>query len=191
MKKQLGPLDLLFPAPVMLVVSGIGDNANIMTVVWGSIVSGKPPTIGIAVHKNRYSLQLIRENKEFTVNIPSKDIVSQADYCGLVSGNKTNKFMDTGLTAIDGSIVKTPLIKECPYNMECKVTQEVEVGDWILVLGEIVETYLDENKLVQPKRISPDYAQIQPLSYFGNAREYRSIGEKCGEAFSIGKSIKR
>jgi flavin reductase (DIM6/NTAB) family NADH-FMN oxidoreductase RutF len=174
----------------MLVVSGTGDNANIMTVVWGSIVSGNPPTIGIAVNKHRYSLELIRENREFTVNIPSKDLVAEADYCGLASGSKTNKFLDTGLTAIDGSIVKTPLIKECPYNIECKVIQEVEVGDWILVLGEIVEAHIDEDKLVKSDRIIPDYAKIQPPSYFGNAREYRGIGEICGDAFSIGKSLR-
>lgn len=189
MKEQLGPIDLLFPAPVMLVASGTGDSANIMTAVWGSIVSGKPPTLGISIHKQRYSLKLIRETGEFTVNIPTQDLVAAADYCGLVSGSKTSKFIDTGLTPIAGSFVKTPLIKECPYNMECTVTQEVEVGDWILVLGEIVETHLDSDKLLDAAKIVPDFAKIQPLSYFGNAREYRGIGEKCGDAFKIGKTL--
>lgn len=191
MKQPLGPLDLLFPASVMLVVSGAGDSANIMTAVWGSIVSGNPPTIGISIHKQRHSLKLIREIGEFTVNIPSKDLVSEADYCGLVSGSKIDKFKDTGLTPIDGSIVKSPLIEECPYNIECKAAQEVEVGDWVLVLGEIVAAHVDEDKLVRSDRIILDYAKIQPLSYLGNAREYRGIGEKCGDAFSIGKSLKK
>lgn len=191
MKKQLGVSDIFFPLPAMLVVSGCGDNANIITVVWGGIVSATPPTFGITLYKQRHSLQLIRETQEFTVNIPSVDMVNETDYCGLVSGKKTNKFIDTGLTAITGSIIATPIIKECHYNLECKVIQEIELGDWILVLGEIVETHIDENKLVKfgdTSRI--DISKVKPLTYCGGAREYWGLGEKAGEAFSIGKSIK-
>ena len=148
MKKQLGASDAFFPIPATLVVSGSGNEANIITIVWIGIVSSTPPTIGISLYKERHSLELIMKTGEFTVNIASADLVKETDYCGMVSGKKTNKFNDTGFTPIQGTVVKSPIIKECPYNMECKVVGKMEMGDWILVLGEIVETHIDDDKII-------------------------------------------
>lgn len=188
MKKQLGASDTYFPVPATLVVSGSGKETNIATIVWSGIVSSTPPTIGVSFYKGRYSLELITKTGEFTVNIPSGELVKETDYCGLVSGKKTNKFSDTGFTPIPGSIVKSPIIKECPYNMECKVVQQIELGDWILVLGEIVETHIDEDKISKNNEKNKiDVSKVNPLTYCAGIREYWQLGDKVGEGFSAGK----
>src|SRR5689334_5404811 len=107
MKKQLGASDTFFPVPTILVVSGEGKEANIATIVWSGIVSSTPPTIGISLYKDRHSLALIKAAGEFTVNIASAEFVKETDYCGIVSGRRTNKFKDTGFTPIQGSVVKS------------------------------------------------------------------------------------
>ena len=56
MKKQLGPSDAIFPVPAALIVSGINEEANIITLAWIGIASSTPPTIGISIRKTRYSL---------------------------------------------------------------------------------------------------------------------------------------
>ena len=71
MKKQLGPSDAIFPVPAALIVSGMNEDVNIITLAWIGIVSSTPPTIGISLRKSRYSLGLIRKTKEFSVNIPT------------------------------------------------------------------------------------------------------------------------
>ncbi|MCP4117503.1 MAG: hypothetical protein GY737_19335 [Desulfobacteraceae bacterium] len=60
MKKQLGPSDAIFPVPAALIVSGTNEDANIITLAWVGIASSTPPTIGISVRNQRYSLELIR-----------------------------------------------------------------------------------------------------------------------------------
>lgn len=186
MKKKLGAKDILFPIPIALVVSGVDHNINIISIAWIGIVGSNPPAIGISLRDNRYSLELIRQTNEFTINIPSTNDMVKTDYCGLVSGKNTNKFSYTNYTALKSNKVKPPIIKECPYNIECKVIKEVEVGKWILVIGEILETHIDEDKM-ENNQIS--IKKVDPLVYVPTIREYWSIGNLLGKSFNIGKEM--
>ena len=189
MKKELGPSDVIFPVPAALLVSGTGETANLMTVSWIGIVSSAPPTIGVSLYKNRYSLELIRKNHEFTVNLPSAKHFREVDYCGLTTGRKRNKFKDIGFTPLPSSVINTPIIQECPYNIECKVTREIELGDYILILGEILETHVDEEHFDSSNRANINITSLQPLVYCPIIREYWSLGEKLGKGLDAGKAI--
>jgi flavin reductase (DIM6/NTAB) family NADH-FMN oxidoreductase RutF len=193
MKKQIGPSIHLFPSPVTLIVSGTKEYPNIITIAWISTVSNNPPTIAFSLLNKRYSLALIRRNPNFTVNIPSAQKYAQTDYCGIVSGNKTNKFQDTGFTPINSKKVNVPIIKECPLNLECVVVKEVELGERIIIFGEILETHIDSDKIDENNKI--DIQKIDPLVFCTSVREYWSIGRKVGLGFNAGvefsKNIKK
>ena len=188
MKKTFGATNMLFPLPAALVVSGTGEKANIMTVAWLSMLSPQPPRIGLAIAPSRYTHELIRESGGFTVNLPSVWDVKKVDYCGIVSGRKVNKFQECGFTAIAGSKGDIPIIAECPFNLECRVVEEVDLGGHSFFIGEILETHADADKLkdVAGKEL-PDMAAMDILAYSSQLREYWSMGEKIGDAFSIGK----
>jgi flavin reductase (DIM6/NTAB) family NADH-FMN oxidoreductase RutF len=190
MKKQLGPSDAIFPVPAALVVVGAKEDANIITISWIGIASSTPPTIGISFRKIRYSLELIKNNREFTVNIPTSSSFKEVDYCGITTGRKRRKFDDTGFTPIESLKVKPPIIKECPYNIECKVTHEIIIGDCVLILGEILETHIDEDKADESNRAGIDISKIDPLVYCTQAREYWDIGNLLGYGFHAGTEIK-
>ena len=189
MKKQLGPSDAIFPVPAALIVSGINEEANIITIAWIGIASSTPPTISISVKKSRYSLGLIRKTNEFSVNIPPASLFKAVDYCGMATGRKRNKFKDTGLTPLESSKIKPPIIKECPYNIECKVSHDVMIGDWALILGEIVETHMDKDKADASKRMEIDISKINPLVYCARVREYWTMGNMLGFGLQAGKEI--
>jgi len=190
MKKQLGPSDAIFPVPAALIVSGTDETANIITLAWVGIASSTPPTIGISVRQSRYSLELIRNTGEFSVNFPDASIFKEVDYCGITTGRKRNKFKDTGFTPMASKRIKSPIIKECPYNIECRVSQEIIIGDYVHILGEILESHVDGDKADKSKRAGFDLLKINPLVYFAEAREYWTVGEKLGYGFSAGKTIK-
>ena len=189
MKKQLGPTDVIFPVPAALVVSGRGEAANTLTIAWIGILSSTPPTIGISLNKKRYSLELIHKYQEFTVNFPAAGQFREVDYCGISSGRKRNKFKDTGLTPVPGAVINTPLIQECPYNIECKVTQEIELGEYTLFMAEIVETHVDEAHFDPTNRANINIASLDPLVYCAVIREYWRLGEKLGKGFDAGIPI--
>jgi flavin reductase (DIM6/NTAB) family NADH-FMN oxidoreductase RutF len=191
MKKRIGPVDKIIPIPIALVVSGSFENPNITTVGKVGIVASDPPVIAISLRKDRYSLELIRKTKEFSVNTPSSQYFRETDYCGLVSGRDYDKLSDIGMTPLKGSTIDAPLLEECPYNLECKVRNEIVLGDWILLLADICEVYIDEDKLLDSEKGIIDEKKVAPLVYCGFVKEYRVLGEAVGRGFSDGWAIKR
>ena len=122
----------------------------------------------------------------FSINIPSVHMAREADYCGLVSGSNTNKADVCNLKIFYGKVANAPLIEECPVNMACKVERIIELPDHALVVGTVEENYLSEKCLSDGK---PDIDKIAPLVLVTNIRQYHSLGDFIGKAFSIGKQI--
>lgn len=191
MKTSFEPQKILFPMPVSLIVTGTMDNANIVTIAWVTLLTSGPPTLGVSVGTKGFSGKEILKNKEFTVNIASADIMVEADFCGITSGNHVDKFQKSGLTKMESKNIKSPIIKECPLNFECKLVKHSVVGTTNHFVGEILQTHIDTDKLSDidnPRSFNIE--AINPLIYIGGAREYRKIGEKIGDAYQIGKKLK-
>ena len=190
MKTTFGPQKVMFPCPTGLVVTGTMEKANIVTIAWISLLTSSHPTIGISVGTRGFSGNEIRKNGEFTINIASVDIMVEADFCGITSGRDRDKFRETGLTKMESKIVKSPIIKECPLNLECVLVESGTFGSTNHFAGKIVETHIDTDKLKDIcDYTSFDVTAINPLIYIGGAREYRKIGEKVGDAYTIGKKL--
>lgn len=189
MKKRLGPLERLFPMPCALVVGGTMDEADTLAVAWLNIVSSTPPTVAMGLRESRHTLELIRRSGTFTVNIPPTALAAEVDYCGTTPGISADKFADTGLTLAPSALVAAPLIEQCPFNLECRVTEEVTVGSYVVVIGEVVETHADTSVLRDPESDVVDMAALDPLVYIAGAREYWGLGKKIGDAYAIGKTI--
>lgn len=190
MKTTFGPQKIMFPCPVALVVTGTMEKANIVTIAWVSLLTSSPPTLGISVGQKGYSGRQILKNGEFTVNIATVEIMKESDYCGLTSGARVDKFEITGLTKMPSRFIRSPIIKECPLNLECELTDSRIVGSTNHFTGKILETHIDTGKLRDVKKYgSIDIAAFNPLIYIGGVREYRKVGEKAGDAYSIGKTL--
>ncbi|WP_256133694.1 flavin reductase family protein [Anaerovorax odorimutans] len=188
MKKHYKHKDILFPVPAALIVTGDIEHANIVTVAWIGIMGSDPEVIGISLKHDRYSLNSIEKYGEFTVNIPSSSLFRQVDYCGLTSGKVVDKFSETGFSKGKSIVVNTPIIEECPLNLECKVIKAIDIGQWKIFVGEIVETQLDADCIDINEKV--DINKIDPLVYIPTIREYWSIGTILGKAFDAGRCIK-
>ena len=148
MKVKKNPWTALFPCPVVL-VSCIDSNLvpNIITLAWVGIACSDPPTLSLGIRANRLSYKLIDTSKDCVVNIPTVDLLEETDFCGMVSGRDVNKFSEMNLTSKIAEKVKSPLIQECPVNIECLVNQKIPIGTHHLFLCEIVCVHVDEDKL--------------------------------------------
>lgn len=186
-KKSLGPGITFFPQPATWIVSvDSAGTIDIMTASWVSLVSKTPPTIALSLHHGRQSYANIQQSGVFTVNvIPGSQVVA-GDYCGLVSGRDVDKLAATDLTPHAALHVAAPLLAESPLNLECQVTNEVAIGDYRLLLGEVLEIHIDAAAC---REGGYDAAVIDPLVYLGGLREYWRLGEKAGTAYSVGKEL--
>jgi flavin reductase (DIM6/NTAB) family NADH-FMN oxidoreductase RutF len=177
-KIKKGPQTWLYPTPVLLVGALVEEKPNFMAVAWGGVVSSAPPMLGVAIRPSRHTLVGIREHGVFSVNIPKTNDVKKADYCGVYSGAKVDK---SGVFSVwYGNEKNVPLIEECPICMECKVVQTIELGAHVLVIGEITETHIDEDCLVEG---TPSIEKIDPLVYVSGARTYHGIGAYIADAY--------
>jgi len=120
MKKPIGGINVLYPTPTVIVGAIVDDKPNFITIAHIGIVNhAKPYLISISMGKVHYTNPGIRENKEFSVNIPSENLVAETDYVGIVSGKKVDK---SGVFEIFyGSLSKAPMIKACPVCMEFRL----------------------------------------------------------------------
>jgi flavin reductase (DIM6/NTAB) family NADH-FMN oxidoreductase RutF len=162
--------------PVVLVSCGHDEQANIITIAWTGILCSTPPQVGIGVRPSRHSYGLIQETGEFVVNIPSEGLLNKMDHCGLVSGRDIDKFAEHELTPAPGSAIQTPIIAECPINIECRLTHTLPLGSHDLFVGEIVAVQLSEDVLGEKERVDDD--KLKPILFTGS--EYRGLGSFLG-----------
>jgi flavin reductase (DIM6/NTAB) family NADH-FMN oxidoreductase RutF len=184
-KKKLGPQPMLWPHPATLVGADVDGKPDFAAVAWAGVVASTPPAISIALQHPRYSLKGIRQNQSFSINIPSRELVKETDYCGLVSGAKTDKVADCKFNVFYGQTAGAPLIGQCPINLECRVKHIIDMGSHALVVGEVVETHVSEDCLTEGR---PDIGKVKPFVFIPS--KYHAIGDAFADAFSVGKEIK-
>jgi len=137
---------LLHPKLVVLVASinPLEGKANIITLAWAMPISRHPPLLLLGITPKRYSHELIAGPKEFVVNIPTMDIVKETLFCGRRTGRLHDKFKETGLTPLPAKMIRPPIIKECVAHLECKLHQQISMGDHTLFVGEVLTAYVNE-----------------------------------------------
>ena len=170
-KINLGSTIPAYPMPVSLVGAYVGGKPNFLAVAWFTMVSHKPPRIAIALGKGHYTNPGIEENKTFSVCLPSEEMVKMTDYCGIVSGNKTDKSEIFDL--FYGELKTAPLIKDCPLSMECKLVEFVESGLNEVFIGEIMGTYTEERFLTDGKLDFRKIPSICPPVIYGLYKEVK------------------
>ena len=100
-----------YPIPAAMVSVGDMANSNIITVAWTGIINTNPAMCYISVRPNRYSYNIIKNTKEFVINLTTEELTYKTDWCGVKSGEKVDKFKEMNLTKEKANFVKCPLIK--------------------------------------------------------------------------------
>jgi flavin reductase (DIM6/NTAB) family NADH-FMN oxidoreductase RutF len=188
MKKDIGTVTPLYPAPD-LIVATYDENGvpNGMAAAWGGVCCSEPPCVAVAVRKERYTYGAISEREAFTVNIPSEDLVEQADLFGLCTGAEHDKFALTKLTAVKGTKVDAPTIEEFPISMECRLIKTVEIGSHVQFIGEVVACWVDDDCLDEKGSPSPE--KVRPVIFMPQSGRYYRMGSEIARAYKAGRKF--
>ena len=182
MKMKLGPKNCLYPMPTTLIGALVNGKPNYVTIAHVGIMDMESVSLGM--NKSHYTNAGIKENRAFSVNIPSARLVKEADYCGLFSGRTEDKA--ALFTTFYGALKTAPMIEQCAINMECELIKTMDFPNHDIFIGRIAETYCDEN--VQTDGVV-DFGKVQPILFVMNDRSYWKIGGKIGKAWNIGKQL--
>lgn len=178
------PGNMLYPIPAVMVSCGSFDKPNIITIAWAGTICTNPAMVSISIRKERYSYDIIKENKEFVINLVTKQIVKEMDYCGVRSGRDVDKFKETKLTPIKGNKVSVPLIGESPVNIECVVKDIIPLGSHDLFIAEVVSVGVDKRYMDDKGRFNLNKSGLVVYSH----GEYFTLGELLGK---FGYSVKK
>ncbi len=182
MKIDIGSKNCLYPLPTTLVGVNVQRKPTYITVAHVGIMDLGSISLGLS--KVHYSNLGIKENKTFSVNIPSVDMVEKTDYCGLVSGRNVNK--GSLFETFYGVLKTAPMIEECPINMECELYKTVDFPNHDIFIGKIIKTYCDSEILEEG---IVDFAKVQPILFVMNDKSYWNLGERLAKAWNIGRKF--
>ena len=176
MKQNLQASTTLAPIPAVLVSCGNMEKSNITTIAWTGVLNSEPPLVYVSIRPTRYSYEIIKNTKEFVINLPDEKLVYATDYCGTKSGKDVDKFLEANLTKEKCKFVSAPAIKECPISLECKLVEIKELGSHHMFIGEVVSVNAEE-KFIKNGKV--DLSNTNLITYLGN--EYYIANKKIGD----------
>ncbi len=187
MRKNFGAKPMCYPMPVYIIGTYNADGTpNAMNAAWGGI--SEEQEISICVDSGHKTAENLLARKAFTVSMATAKYMAACDYVGIVSGNKEpDKFAKAGFHATKSEFVDAPLIDELPMALECKVISYDE--ETCRLVGEIVNVCVDESVLNEEGKV--DVAKLQPITYDPVNHQYLVLGEKVGQAFHDGLTLKK
>ena len=178
------PGTIEYPLPAVMVSVGDMENSNIITVAWTGVVCSDPAMVYISVRPTRHSYEMIKNSKEFVINLTTEDLTFKTDWCGVKSGKNVDKFAEMKLTKQKAEFVKCPMIAESPISIECKVVEENDLGSHTMFIAEVLgvhaaEKYIDEKGAF-------DISKCGLMAYANGG--YYSLGKKIG---TFGYSVRK
>lgn len=184
------PGTMLYPVPAVMISCKHGEVENIITVSWAGTICTNPPMVSISIRPSRCSYDLIKNSEEFVINIPNRELVFAADFCGVKSGRDVDKFTHLGLTKEKANMVDVSLIKEAPLSIECRVKDILELGSHHMFIADVLAVDVEESLLDEGGKLHLDKAGLicynhgqyfspeKPLGKFGYSVEKKKNKRK-------------
>ncbi|NHJ12331.1 MAG: flavin reductase family protein [Candidatus Thorarchaeota archaeon] len=175
-----------FPKPVALVGALVNGLPNFMNIAWMTRIAFTPHIWGFSTREERYTVAGIKEHEAFSVNFPSTDLVTEADYCGIVSGKQVDK--SKLFDVFYGDLGNAPMIRKCPLCVELTLHDIVDMAGRAFILGEVQNVYTEDKYLTDGVL---DQKKANFLVFTSPANQYWTLADEVGKAFSIGKKLKQ
>lgn len=187
MKKDLGVKPYLFPMPVLMISTyGEDGTVDVMNMAWGGICARN--MVALNISEGHKTTENLRRRGAFTLSVADIPHLKESDYFGMVSGNEVpDKFARSGMHAVKSSRVDAPVVEEYPLTLECKVVEFQESASGLRVLGEIVNTLVDESVLDKEGIVDP--AKLNAFVFDTFQHGYYAVGEKVGQAWESGEAL--
>lgn len=166
----------------------IGTKSNTGTTnvaVFSSVVhyGSNPPILGFVVRPTtvvRNTYNNIKETSSYTINAVSENIIEDAHHTSAKYSAEISEFDKTNLTPEYKNNFYAPFVKESPLQLGMKYLEEyyIKANDTILVLGEVVDLYIEETMLSEDGFLNlskENVAAINGLDTYVIAKEFKRL----------------
>ncbi|MEF8780912.1 MAG: flavin reductase family protein [Haloferacaceae archaeon] len=136
---------LLKPKPIALVVTqSETEGPNLMTAAWWMVAGYNPFRYLLGVSGKTYTYDIIEENPEFVLSVPTTEMIDATVLSGMVSGRELDKIEHLGLETIPGEAVDVPLLADAVGNIECSVLDSFEFEGITYYFGSVEKAWVTE-----------------------------------------------
>lgn len=94
------------------------------------------------------SLVNVELTKEFVINLVTEEIAEKMNITSSYYPPEVDEFKESQLTPVPADIVKAPLVKESPFNLECRLYQIVPFGSpdiaGDMIMGEVLRVHVGD-----------------------------------------------
>ncbi|PIU18660.1 MAG: hypothetical protein COT16_01460 [Elusimicrobia bacterium CG08_land_8_20_14_0_20_44_26] len=165
---------ILAPRSVVLVSTVNNDGvSNAAPFSFVMPVSTEPPMIAFASDPGHHTVKNIKMTGDFVVNIPGADILDKLWTCAKSFAYGVSEIEKAGLTEEKSENVKSPRIKESIGFFECKLSRIEDIGDHVLIIGDVLLAGVKDKFFSGGKYL---IKKANPLIHIGGP-EFALIGE--------------
>ncbi len=137
-----------YPEPVCIVITKTPyGKFNPMSAAWVMFTSIDPPMLAISIGYQRYTYELIQEQGEFVISIPSEHMSAEIEFFGSNSGRDIDKLAELATPVQPASSIDGIILSEASANYECRVTGSLETGDHMIFAAEIVASTINQDSI--------------------------------------------
>lgn len=187
MKQQIKTTEAIFPMPVLLISTFNEDGTvDVMNAAWGTMLDRDKVALNLT--ETHRTVQNIKARRGFVIHIADAKHTVEADFFGVVSGNKDpEKFEKSGMTFTKSELVDAPIINELPIAMECELIEYQNDATGMGVIGRVLRTSVEEAVM---KDGTVDVDALEAIAFDPYTLGYYRVGGRVGSAFKDGLGLK-
>ena len=143
------------PRPVGWISTTSTDGVdNLAPYSFCNVVAVDPPVVMFApVGRDdlKNTPQNVADTEEFVLNTVTHDIVEEMNATSATLPAEESEFDHVGIDRAESVVVNPPRVAAASVALECELYDWIEVGDSVLILGEVVHAHVDEAVLTDDK----------------------------------------
>jgi flavin reductase (DIM6/NTAB) family NADH-FMN oxidoreductase RutF len=139
-----------------------------------TVAGVNPPTLCFTSVGHKDTLANTRATGEFVLNVGTELMLHAMNESATNFPHGMSEFDQAQLRREDSATVRAARVAGAPVAFECRVSGEYEIGDCVMVFGEVLHVAVDRAVLAEDGK--PDARKLAPLSRLGRA-EWGTLGE--------------
>jgi flavin reductase (DIM6/NTAB) family NADH-FMN oxidoreductase RutF len=165
---------LVVPRPIGWVSTRSVDGIdNLAPHSFYQLVSTNPPIVMISTMGEKDTARNVKETGEFVVCGSPVSLIEQINITGVDFEAGISEFDIAGLTREPSDLVAPFRVAESPYALECRCCDMFEMGNGIVIFGEVVMIAVDE-AVMEGRAVSME--ALNPVARLG-ASDWSALGE--------------
>jgi flavin reductase (DIM6/NTAB) family NADH-FMN oxidoreductase RutF len=163
-------LATVLPRPIAWVTTRDAVGAiNAAPFSFFNVFGSEPATVGIGIGSKgpaepKDTRANIRANEQFVVNLVPFSLAQEMRVTSIAFPSGVEEPKEAGLSLAPSERVTVPRIAQAPVSMECSFMQEVVLGSFSLVLGQILLVHVHDEAVIDPAR---QYIDANKLDLIG------------------------